>query len=533
MLRVLVKRQLCEVFRSCLYNAKKNQMRPGWAVAAWFAFLGIVVVGVLGGVFTALSIATCRPLLKADMGWLYFLMIGVIAVALGAFGSAFNTCAGLYLGKDNDLLLSMPIPVRTIVAARLVNVYLMGALYSATAMLPGLVVYWCAAGLSAARAVCGLLLFVIVTFIVLVLSCALGWVIAQVSRRLRHKSLVTVIVSLLFIGGYCLIYFKARDILNDLLLNAMTCGARIHDSISGLYRFGRIGEGDWTAAALFLAGSAASLALVWLLLTRSFQGVATAGERMGRARYRERPARRHSAFGALLGKELGRFTASANYMLNCGMGVILLPVAGVLALLKGRDLIALLDAGLPGKLLDGVPVLVCTLLCLIAGMNDMAAPSISLEGKSLWICQSLPVKPGTVLRAKACAQLILTGIPLLFAGLCAAPLVRGPAGTRLLVVALPLAYAAFSAMLNTAVGVRMPVLNWTSELAPIKQSGGVAIALFGGMIVCIAFGGLYLLLGYKMGAAAYMLAWTALLALAALGLLRWLDTRGARAFAAL
>lgn len=33
----------------------------------------------------------------------------------------FNTYAGLYLANDNDLLLSMPIPIRTILCARLLG----------------------------------------------------------------------------------------------------------------------------------------------------------------------------------------------------------------------------------------------------------------------------------------------------------------------------------------------------------------------------------------------------------------------------
>ena len=35
-------------------------------------------------------------------------LMGLLAVFLGAFGSVFNTYSGLYLAKDNDLLLSMP-----------------------------------------------------------------------------------------------------------------------------------------------------------------------------------------------------------------------------------------------------------------------------------------------------------------------------------------------------------------------------------------------------------------------------------------
>ena len=83
------------------------------------------------------------------------------------------------------------------------------------------------------------------------------------------------------------------------------------------------------------------------------------------------------------------------------------------------------------------------------------------------------------------------------------------------------------------IGVRMPLLNWTNELAPIKQSGAVAIAMFGGWLLSIVFAGLYLLAGYRLGTGVYLTVWTVFLAAAALLLLRWLDTKGAADFAAL
>ena len=158
MLKVLLKKQLSEVFKSYFYDAKKNRMRSKAAIAGWFIFFFVIMVGMMGGIFTFLSLSLCESLVQAGVGWLYFLIMGGVSVFLGAFGSVFNTYSGLYLAKDNDLLLSMPIPVRTIMAARLANVYLMGAMYSAVVLLPALIVYWIVAGITAARVVCGLLL---------------------------------------------------------------------------------------------------------------------------------------------------------------------------------------------------------------------------------------------------------------------------------------------------------------------------------------------------------------------------------------
>ena len=104
MLKVLLKKQLTEVFRSYFYDAKKNKMRSKLAIAGWIVFFFVIMVGVLGGMFTFLSLSLCGSLVDAGMGWLYFTLMGGIAILLGAFGSVFNTYAGLYLAKDNSLL---------------------------------------------------------------------------------------------------------------------------------------------------------------------------------------------------------------------------------------------------------------------------------------------------------------------------------------------------------------------------------------------------------------------------------------------
>ena len=87
-------------------------------------------------------------------------------------------------------------------------------------------------------------------------------------------------------------------------------------------------------------------------------------------------------FGALLGREFGRFVSSPNYMLNCGLAILLIPAVGLLLLFKGDyvfEVMGVLLQAYPGA----VPVLLCTVLCMLASMNYMATPSVSLEDGSL------------------------------------------------------------------------------------------------------------------------------------------------------
>ncbi|MDD6174756.1 MAG: hypothetical protein PUC59_03235, partial [Firmicutes bacterium] len=310
---------MAEIFRSYFYDAKKNTARSKAATTAYIVlFLGIMV-GLLGGMFTFLSLSMCGALAAAGMDWLYFALMGLLAVLLGVFGSVFNTYSSLYLAKDNDLLLSLPIPVNVIITSRLLSVYLMGLMYSLVVILPAVIVYWITVRVSAGVIIGCLLLMLLISVFVLTLSCALGWVVAKISLKLKNKSLITVVVSLAFIVGYYFFYFKAQTLIQDLLANAAEYGTKIKGAAYPLYLFGMVGAGD---ALAMLAVSAAVLllfALMLLLISRSFLKIATSSGRTARKEYKETAAKQKSTAAALLAKEFGRFLSSPNYMLNCGL----------------------------------------------------------------------------------------------------------------------------------------------------------------------------------------------------------------------
>lgn len=131
-------------------------------------------------------------------------------------------------------------------------------------------------------------------------------------------------------------------------------------------------------------------ALLWYVLSRSFLGIVTSTGKTARREYKEKTVQRQSVSRALLGKELGRFTASANYMLNCGLGILLLPVGGIALLVKGRR-----GRGCVGTDLRASRLHRCAAVYsgLYAVRYERHGHSLRLPGrqKHLWLVQSLPI----------------------------------------------------------------------------------------------------------------------------------------------
>ena len=528
MLKLLVKKQLFEIFRSYFYDAKKNKARTKGATIGYIVMFVLLMVCLLGTMFGVLSNTMCGPLAEMGMDWLYFVIMGMMAVFLGAFGSVFNTYSGLYLAKDNDLLLSMPIPVRVIMTSRLLSVYLMGLMYSGIVILPAILVYWFTVPVTAGRILGGVVLLVDISLFVLTLSCALGWVVAKISLKLKRKSFITVIVSLVFFGLYYFVCFRSQAMITDLLLNAENVGNKLK-GIYPLYLFGRVGCGDGVAMLIVSAVVIALLALVWYLIARSFLHIATASGNTAKTVYHEKAVKPVSADAALLRKELGRFTASPLYMLNCGLGTVFLVVLAVLALIKGREVFLMMNALFAGG--EGfVTVLAALCLCLLAGSNDISTPSVSLEGKSLWIAQSLPIDPWQALRAKLRMHLLITELPLVACAVCVAAVSGAALPEIVMMIVTPMVYVVLSAAFGLFMGLKRPNLNWTSEVAPIKQGLAVFLSMFVGWLVAVALGFLYYALMARVGAVAFLLAVTALFAVLALVLVRWLKTSGAKIY---
>ena len=218
-------------------------------------------------------------------------------------------------------------------------------------------------------------------------------------------------------------------------------------------------------------------------------------------------------------------------MLNCGLGVIALPIVGVVMLFKGNDILDFMNMIFGSEREGMLIVLVVTALSLLASMNDMVVPSVSLEGKNIWIAQSLPMDLWQVLRAKLSVQLLLTIVPLIVCEICFAIVLPSHGIETILGMIVPIVFAIFLTLFGLFLGLQMPNLSWTNELAPIKQSLSVVISMFGGWVVSVVLSVLYYTMAYPMGVSLYFAVILVAFAVASVVLCIWLKKKGTIIFA--
>lgn len=535
MLKALFRKQFMELFRGYFVSRRNGKARSKGQTIGFFVLFAVLLT-YFGAMCFGLAFALGSALIPIGMDWLYFSLMGILAILLGVLGSVFNTYTGLYRAKDNDRLISMPIPPRWIVIVRLSGVFGLSLLYSAVIWIPALLYYWLFASPGGLSVLFGILLWPLIAAFVTVLTCALGWVVALVSSKISSKSLVTVVLSVVLLGAYYFFCFRMRDFFTAMVENSDAVGGFMRVWLNFLYQLGQAAAGNVPGILIF-AGVTLLLSFLCLwLMARTFISLATqSAAAPGNKTRKAKSFKSHGVRGALIRREFKRFGASAAYMLNCGLGLLFLIAVAVLALIR-RDT---LQAGLAGAaaqmpwLTPMLPLLAATVCCGIAGINVVSTPSVSLEGKTLWILQSLPVRPADVLKAKLWLHVLVSGIaaPLTVGVLCFC--LQTDAAGAALAMAYTAVYVWLTGLIGLMLGLKRPNLHWTVETQPIKQDLNVLLALLLGFAIVLPAPLLSLWLTRWLDIRLLLALFTAALAGVAFGLTRWLTRAGARRFAAL
>ncbi len=524
MFKALLKKQLLET-GAFLLQDKEGKRRSVQGILG-FSLLLLIGLASMCFLFFGMGTVLCLPLAQQGMSWVYFAFMGALATAFGVIGSVFTAKTKLYEAKDNDLLLSMPIPSWMILFSRLTGLYLFTLLFVGVVFLPALVAYLVWVEFSVTVLLCSILVLVIMPFFALAICCLLGWVFALIAAKLPGKNVLTVIFTVVFMVVYFMGYSKIDIFLDYVINNGEGVGKAMQTWLYPFWQMGLACTGKLLPMLVYAAIFLGLFALVYLLMDRTYLRLATANKGGKRAKYTGKGYKQTSWFGALFKKELLRFTKNPMVAMNCLLGTIFMLVFPFVALFAGefRQAIAAVNED------EIFAMILALLLCAVMSMNMISAASVSLEGESIWVVRSLPVQTEKVLLAKAGFHFLMTAIPSAFASIFFCILFRIGIGYSVAVLAFALVFSALGAVLGLAINLKLPNLNWTNELHPVKQSLSTVLSMFAEWAVLGLLVGGYFLFGKYLFSGGYFLV-CILLSMAVIGLLTaWLGTRGKQIF---
>jgi ABC-2 type transport system permease protein len=450
-----------------------------------FCLIGLMMLGMSYGFFLGM----CMGLNALGAPGLTLVIACAAASLVAIVTTVFKVAPTLFAFKDFDLVMSLPIDVRTVVMSRVFRLYGANLFFTAFVMLPAAVAYLVFEPQGVLFHLLFVLTFLFVPLIPIAIASVVGTLISMVSMGFRHKNLVTIVLSLLLLVGYMSATMSfgrprikaPRPWRHCWLISVrrqhghFACVPPAEWYASGL-------QGDVGKALLFVGVSTALFALFVVAAAKGFNRLNTRLSGSGPARRGAvRDQKSAAPLMALYIKEIRRYFASPLYVLNTGIGAVLLILAAVGLLVSGEEALAvsLEMSNLPEILGKAAPFVISLFVC----MSGTTASSISIEGNKLWQLKALPLPVADIFLAKLLVSFTVMAPAILIAGTIFNIVLGTDIAGALLVYLVPLLYMAFIACFGLYMNLLFPKFDWKSETEVIKQGTPMLASIFGGLAI--------------------------------------------------
>lgn len=466
----------------------RRKKKPSVGMLVLFAFLYLYVAVVICGMMGFLFYSLAEPYHAAGLDWLYFALSGLMGLGFAVFGSVFATQNQLYDAKDNDLLLSMPIKPSRILISRILPLLALNLLFAGIVMLPAFVVYAVVVSFSPLWLLAQLLALLAVCVLAQAIACLLGWLLHLLLSKM-NKSFASMLYMVVFLGLYFYIYSQAGQILSAMAQNGQALASTLQAWVWPLYAMGLGCLGGWLHLLSFLVTALGVFAAVYMVLSYTFLHTATMQRSLKKRKLDLGSGKAASPAGAVMHKEFRKFLGCPVYLTNMGLGIIMtaaVPVAGLIFRGKVLELLELVPFAVPF-----VPLFISAILAFTVSTICISTPSVSLEGKNIWILKSMPLTGRQILNAKLSLHLALSVPVTAISGLILGVTFGCGIWDTLLAALVPALLAVLCGVVGLAAGLQWARLDYISEVYPCKQSVSVLVTLFAMMGVPFVLGLLY------------------------------------------
>ena len=489
MLKLLLKNRLLSLMDRFAGQSKGKKAASAGVFAAE-AILCILLLGCAAIGINALLGPMCLGFISGGTTWAIYGFLACFALLGSLFFTMFYAQGAIFEAKDNELLLSMPIPPSAILGSRIGSLYFLNLLFSLAAM--GGAGYTAAVRGGSFTALTALFLLVCTLLLPLVsstLSCLMGWAVSAITRHMRNKTLIQLILSLIGLG---ILYFGfdfIRDKLQAITADTGNFADAFRRVLYPLYAMGiAIDECSVVNLLIFAAFCIVPFGLVWLLLSKSFIRIVTARSCAKKQKYEATALKGSSVVWAMAKKDLTRFFGSPAYMLNTGAGLLYVLGMSIVALIqKGQTLNGLVEQISGGT--EGAGAFIrAGVLALLAGFTVISSVSISVEAGNLWILKSMPVRAKDVMKGKFLSHILLAAPVSLVSSLLymlALPSVTIPGAA--VIFLLPLAAHIFCALSGLLINLFIGKTDYSSIAKAAKSSSSIIPMFVTAFFVALPF----------------------------------------------
>jgi len=459
-----------------------------------YVFLFIYLGGFLIFLETTLLDQVLIPMGIPDLLLTMAVTLAMISTLIMSF---FFIMSSLYFGRDSAFIASLPVKPRTVLCAKLTQVWISETLIDAVFILPACIIYGIKTGLTDPLFYLrGVIVWLGVSVLPIAIVSFISSLLIRLSSLWKHREMVVTVAGIVLLVAYMALCMGmgnmfGSDDAGDMMRAFFTSNQA---RIEGLTRIfppagwaakGLIG--DWSQLALFVAVCAAAAAFtVWAMgffyqKLSLLQTETPSAARKGEAKKASFAS--SSAFRACVKREIRQVLRTPAYATNI-LPIALMPalMTGMIALSFNRSAGAAEESVSLTSLLGGLnPAIVLAILtgvmAFMAGMNNFLSTAVTREGKGHQFLCALPIQPRVSVMAKMAVGAALTLIGCALAAAVIAVLLPDFISQAMMAFVLTALFGYCTGALALASDVRNPKLDWLTETEAIKQKSGALIGM--------------------------------------------------------
>lgn len=391
----------------------------------------------------------------------------------------------LFESKDNDLLFSLPIAKSKILSTRILKLLIFQYLYNLMFLLPAFIIYIYYERPNLSFYLITIIFTFLIPIIPTILSSILGYLVKMISSKSKRKKIVQTLLSIILFLGIFFLSTKFDSFINNIASYAKNVNdllIKIYYPI-GLY-IRLITNFNIIDLIKLLLVNLVPFVLFIILFSKSyFKIIFNSKENIVDSRKIVKNSYvQKSPVNSLVNKELKRYFSSPVYMFNTSFGLILTFVVTIILLIKGKSSFEyLLSKYELGNM--SISFLYYILILFATSFTSITSSSISLEGKTINITKSLPIKIEDIFKSKIIypfiieLPFILISEPLFF-------IVFKPNIFYIVTIfLLSILMILLSSLIGLLVNLKYPKMNATNDTEVVKQSLSSMISVYIGVII--------------------------------------------------
>lgn len=396
-------------------------------------------------------------------------------MTLCLFSVLFIISNGMSLNeKDSEFLMSLPIKKRDIIVSKTLFRYLFDLIIAFVFLMPVVILYLSMVEFKFSILIYSLVVILLLTFAVVAVEYMVNAFVNGIAVKFKHFNVIKTVLSMIAVVGFIVCYSLYSDDMIDVSGGAPRYV--LFSQITDIIIDGKI------INLLILAGSSLLMFGIGVYLFSLLYGKKHKSFKTKNKVLKESTSK--TLFGSMIKKEFKMYFNSTVYLLNTGIGYIILMAAPVV----------LFFIEMPEEMMQ---LIVYAISAFSLSTCSTSASSLSLEGKNIWIYKSAPINCKKVIYSKAMMNFILVAVSSVVAtALMLASNTLSPLFCILMML-LILASGLVVSFVGIVSNLLFPKLDFENETAVVKNSASVGLSMLLFMIVFMVCPAIYFVLLMK------------------------------------